>query len=278
MFALVFGLFGLIVGSFLNVLIIRHGVRSVGGRSGCMACGARLKWYDMIPVFSWIALGGKCRECRAPISVQYPLVEATTAILFAAIGGAPFVGIFYKILLCAEAAILIAIAAYDIRHTIIPDEWAYTFAGFSFLIGGSLVSLGETSTVALFLLAGPLAAAPLFLLWLVSGGRWMGLGDSKLALGIGWLLGFPLGLVAVFLSFIIGAVISVGVLMPLPHILQALQKYGITSLDMPSGRFTMSSEIPFGPFLIISCITLWLCTLYGIDPLHDLGILPLGGY
>ncbi len=273
MIAVGFGMFGLIVGSFLNVLIIRHGVRSIGGRSGCMACGAQLPWYDMIPVFSWIALRGKCRVCKTRISIQYPLVEAATALLFAAIGGAPVFGVLYKIGFCVIAAVLIAIAAYDIRHTIIPDAWAYTFAGLSFVIVGSLVLQGGQSAL-LYLAAGPIAAAPLFLLWLASNGRWMGLGDSKLALGIGWLLGAQLGVAAVFFSFIIGAIVSVGVLLPLPHLLRLLHLYGITSLDMGRGRFTMRSEIPFGPFLIVSCITLWLCILYGIDPLQELGLLP----
>lgn len=275
MISLVFGLFGLIVGSFLNVLIIRHGVRSVNGRSGCMACGAQLKSYDMIPVLSWILLGGRCRACRAQISIQYPLVEAATGIMFAAIGGAPTVEIGYKFVFCVIAAIFIAIAAYDIRHTIIPDMWAYVCAAIAFLVAGSLVSFVDTNAILFHLIAGPLAAAPLFLLWFVSDGHWMGLGDSKLALSIGWLLGVPLGIVAMFFAFIVGAVISVGVLMPLPYIMKVLHTYGIISLDMPVGGVTMKSEIPFGPFLIVSCITLWLCTLYGIDPLREIGLLPV---
>ncbi len=270
-----FGLLGLIVGSFLNVLIIRHGVRSVGGRSGCMACGAQLSWYDMIPVVSWALLRGQCRYCHARISAQYPLVEATTAVMFGIIGGAPVFDIFYKALFCAIAAILIAIAVYDIRHTIIPDAWAYTFAGLAFIAMGPYMLLGPSVSFLLYLLAGPIAAAPLFFLWLVSGGRWMGLGDAKLALGIGWLLGPTLGVAAVFLSFVIGAVISVGILLPLPHIVRALRTHGITSLDMLRGGFTMTSEIPFGPFLIVSCITLWIFLLYGVDPLQDLGLFPL---
>src|SRR4051812_42460706 len=86
----VFGIFGLIIGSFLNVLILRHGERSLGGRSACMSCGRTLKWFDLIPVFSWLALLGRCRTCKKKISVQYPIVEATTAILFAAVGSAFF--------------------------------------------------------------------------------------------------------------------------------------------------------------------------------------------
>lgn len=261
---LLFGIFGLIVGSFLNVLVIRRGVRSVGGRSGCMACGAQLPWYDMIPVVSWIALGGKCRRCHAHISAQYPLVEGMTALLFGAIGGIPFFDLFYKALFCVIMALLIAIAAYDLRHTIIPDAWVYAFDALALLVMGPLMLLDPAVPLWFYLSAGPIAAAPLFFLWLVSGGRWMGLGDSKLALGIGWLLGPFLGIVAVFFAFVIGAVISVGVLLPLPHIARALRTYGITSLDMLRGGFTMTSEIPFGPFLIASCVLLWFLLLYNI--------------
>ncbi|MDO8561738.1 MAG: prepilin peptidase, partial [bacterium] len=89
MFAVIFGLFGLIIGSFLNVLIVRGGVRALSGRSACMSCGRGIPWYDLIPVFSWVLLRGRCRFCRSKISVQYPLVELTTALLFAALGASP---------------------------------------------------------------------------------------------------------------------------------------------------------------------------------------------
>ena len=272
MISLVFGAFGLIVGSFLNVVILRHGVRSLGGRSGCMSCGAQLQWYDMVPVFSWLALGGKCRACRAHISPQYPLVEAVTAILFALIGATSLL-LLQKILGCVILALLVAITVYDIRHTVIPDAWAYTFAALAFL--SSLFTLTPS---LVNILAGPIAAAPLFALWLFSRGRWMGLGDAKLALGIGWLLGPALGLFAIFSAFVIGALISVCVLLPLPHILRALYTLGITSSDMLSGGFTMKSEIPFGPFLIFSCIIIWFASLYGIDPLQAFELLLLSNY
>ncbi|MEN9560740.1 MAG: type 4 prepilin-like protein leader peptide-processing enzyme, partial [Candidatus Parcubacteria bacterium] len=128
MFAFVFGAFGLIIGSFLNVFILRKGVRSLAGRSACMSCGRTILWQDLIPVVSWIFLRGKCRHCGSAISPQYPLVEIVTGVLFALIGAAPFpIGLFQRVLFCVLAALLVAIAVYDMRHTIIPDEWAYTF-------------------------------------------------------------------------------------------------------------------------------------------------------
>ncbi len=280
MLASVLGLFGLIVGSFLNVTILRHGVRSLGGRSGCMSCGAQLRWYDMIPVFSWVLLGGKCRSCRAHISVQYPLVEAATGILFGALGllansalpGLSWPGVALVVLYLSIIALLICIAAYDILHTIIPDEWAYAFAGLAFVSQLLPPFQGESGTLGL-VFAGPVAAAPLFALWLFSRGTWMGLGDAKLGLGIGWLLGPAAGLLAVFGAFVIGALVSICILLPLPFIVRALYTLGITSRENPSGGFTMKSEIPFGPFLILSCIIIWFASLYGIDSLHIFGLL-----
>lgn len=106
----------------------------------------------------------------------------------------------------------------------------------------------------------------------------MGFGDVKLALGIGWLLGPLYGVVAVFLSFIIGAFVSVAILLPLPHIVRALRPLGITSYALSSEGFTMNSEIPFGPFLICSCFLLWFLLLYGIDPLSLIGLSPLSSF
>ncbi len=265
-------LLGLIAGSFLNVLILRHGIRGVGGRSVCMSCARQLRWLDMIPVLSWIALSGRCSACKARISIQYPLVEAATAILFGLIGASllPFPA---KILACLIAALLLMIAVYDLRHTIIPDSWVWTFDLLTFLSIFFLPPYALHDTLYLFL-AGPIAASPLFLLWLVSRGKWMGFGDVKLALGIGWLLGPLYGTLAVFFAFIIGAVISVGILLPLPHIIRALARLGITSYTSSSAGFTMRSEIPFGPFLVCSVFILWFLILYGVEPLSVLGGLP----
>ena len=281
MVALVFGVFGLIVGSFLNVIVLRRGVRSLGGRSGCMSCGTQLSWYDMVPVLSWLLLGGRCRTCGGRVSVQYPLVEAATGIAFAVVGywvsTASFLpslaGGILVVLYLGILALLICIAAYDILHTIIPDEWAYLFAGLAF-ISQFLPPFSGGFNAWEFVLAGPIAAAPLFGLWLFSRGEWMGLGDGKLALGIGWLLGPKLGLLAVFGAFIIGALISLCVLLPLPYIIRALYTLGITSREKPLGGFTMKSEIPFGPFLILSCIIIWFASIYGIDSLRIYGLLP----
>lgn len=256
---LVFGLFGAIFGSFLNVVILRRGTKSIGGRSGCFSCGAPLAVRDLIPIVSWVFLRGRCRSCGSAVSVQYPLVEASTAILFALIGGIPNISFSAQLLSCAIAAYFVLIAAYDLRHTIIPDAWVYTLGTLTLVW---LIVAPPATGILQALLAGPVAALPFAVLWAISRGRWMGLGDAKLALAIGWLLGPLYGLYAVFLAFVIGAVVGVFVLMPLPYYRRILRKAGIVRRS-GHGSYTMKSEVPFGPFLAFSCILVWLLLWYG---------------
>lgn len=265
---LVLAVFGSIIGSFLNVVILRKGVSSLSGRSHCPSCGKGIAAYDLIPIFSWIILAGKCRNCRSRISIQYPLVEFATAVLFCTVGLASYPGFLFSfqdfLILLAHftvIALLLAITVYDIHHTIIPDEWSYSFAALALLL--TISSHGVT----VGLLAGPIAAVPLFFLWAVSQGKWMGLGDPKLALGIGWLLGFPLGVVAVFVSFILGTI----VLLPMLFY-ERLVTHNRGRREEQVG-LTMKTEVPFGPFLIASCLIFWVLELYGVNiPLYLLGL------
>ena len=264
MVALICGLFGLIIGSFLNVVVLRRGAGALTGRSVCMSCGKELGISDLVPVLSWVFLRGRCRQCGSGISIQYPLVELTTALTFGIFGGAyfahspmlagtPLPGLISFVII----ALLIAIAAYDILHTIIPDAWAYTFAFLALAIT-LLAARGTGAGLLLPLLAGPVAAAPFFLLWLVSGGRWMGLGDAKLGLGVGWLLGFPTGLVAALCAFVLGSVVMVPLL-----VLGRLTHN--SSFPLARLGLTMKSEVPFGPFIIASTFIFWFASLYGFD-------------
>lgn len=257
--ALVFGAFGLIIGSFINVAVLRFGTgRSLSGRSACMSCGYQLRWFDLVPVFSWIFLRGRCRRCGSRIAVQYPLVELTTGFLFAYIGAAEL-PLFERAYVCVAAGLLVAIAVYDMRHTIIPDAWVYAFS-----VLGLGYALFADGPVLLRLAAGPIAALPLLSLWAFSRGRWMGLGDAKLALGMGWFLGPAAGLISIFFAFIIGAFISVGILLPLPYALSFLGRLGITALRTRPTRFTMQSEVPFGPFLVASFFIVWYAHVHDI--------------
>ncbi|MEN9413232.1 MAG: hypothetical protein RLZZ342_319 [Candidatus Parcubacteria bacterium] len=256
MLTLVATLFGLIVGSFLNVVILRKGVRGIGGRSACPHCMHTLSWYDLVPVLSWIVLRGKCRYCAARISVQYPLVELATAALFGIFFAAPFpVGIEVRVLFCVIAALLVVITVYDLRHTIIPDAWAYLFAALSFVVSVFLVPLPLWGV----LLGGIATAAPLFALWGISKGRWMGFGDVKLGVGMGFLLGPITGLFATFFAFVIGSAVLV------PAMLIARLVTHMRGHHYRQQGLTMKSEVPFGPFLVASTLIVWISLLYGYD-------------
>ncbi len=221
------GAFGAILGSFLNAFLFRYNTgRSVmRGRSACMHCSSTLAAEDLIPVVSYVLLRGKCRYCRSRISPQYPLIEALSALFAVLIYlryQDPAAFLFW--FLVWET--LLFVLVYDLRHKIIP--WAAS--GLLALLGLVHVYLGGMQTIDL--IAGPLLALPLFLVSAVSGGRWMGWGDSALELGIGWLLGISVGLTAFMLSFWIGALVGI--------VLLTLTK-----------RYTMRSEVPFAPFLIV---------------------------
>lgn len=233
---------GTIIGSFLNVAALRYNSgRSIGGRSSCFSCRHVLSWYELIPVFSFLSTMGKCRSCKSKISWQYPLVELGTGILFASLflysGIAPG-AIGFDIFWAVEFSILMVITVYDYRHKIIPDGLVYTFSALAFLG----IFLFGTQSLSAFI-AGPALFTPFFLLWYFSGGKWIGLGDGKLALGIGWALGLVDGLSAIILGFWIGALASL--------LMMAF------ALAFGRKRLTIKSEIPFGPFLVIGFLLIF---------------------
>ena len=223
-------IFGLIVGSFLNCLIYRLETgQKMTKRSFCPHCKHKLSWQDLIPLLSFLLLKGKCRYCKKRISLQYPLVEASTGILFSAI----FWHFNFNLSLdfafwIFVSCVLVLIFVYDIKHYIIPDKVIYPaiaftflyklFSNFHFLIYNSLLS-------ALF--------AFLFFLTiiLVSRGKWMGFGDAKMAFFMGLLLGFPKILISLFFAFFIGGIIGIILLL--------------------SKKKKLKSEVPFGPFLTV---------------------------
>ncbi|MBI4855210.1 MAG: prepilin peptidase [Acetobacterium woodii] len=281
---------GTIVGSFLNVVIFRYntGVSFFSGRSFCPSCGKKLSWYELVPIVSFIALRRKCAGCGSKISFQYPLVEIATGILFlltifnfqfSIFKIEPFFNILYYWIIWS---ILVIISVYDLRHKIIPDLLVFLFAGLS--LAHLVVSTGWGNvfhTPYLWdFLAGPLFALPFAALWFFSQGKWMGLGDAKLALGIGWFLGLIKGGSAIILGFWMGAIVGlalVGISKP-PH--QSPPRYttasntktGMPSSDNPNNHsgdwwggklsiakhlhsnYGLKSEIPFGPFLILGTI------------------------
>jgi len=269
--------FGTIIGSFLNVVILRYntGESVVGGKSACFSCAKSLSWYEMFPILSFIALRAKCGNCKSKISWQYPLVEFFTGILFLATylklngfyhqiyQGLPLVMFYYISLISffyyfAVFSILIVITVYDLRHKIIPDLLVFSFAFISLIWLVANIGFADLfqSPHFLDLFAGPILALPFFLMWLLSKGRWIGLGDAKLALGMGWFLGLIPGVSAVILGFWIGAVISLSLLF-------------VQRLNLIGKNLTIKSEIPFAPFLILGLLAVFF---FGFDVMN-LGVL-----
>jgi len=245
---------GTIIGSFLNVVVLRYntGLSIISGRSRCFSCGKDLCWYELIPIFSFLFLRGKCLGCNSKISCQYPIVEFLTGIIF--------VGLFLKFgltqllpLYFFIAFLLIAMSIYDFKHKIIPDGMVFTFIIFSFGILLSTHTLGELFglPISLDLLAGPILFSFFAFFWLISGGKWMGFGDAKLAIGVGFLLGFSGGVFAIILAFWIGAAVSL--------ILMLLQKIKLSKFNL-----SLKSEIPFAPFIIAS-VFIQLFTSWNLD-------------
>ncbi|MBF05198.1 hypothetical protein CL644_00595 [bacterium] len=256
---LILAMLGVIVGSFLNVLILRLNTgRSNSGRSGCMNCGIQLTWKELIPLFSFAAQSGRCRLCGSAISHQYWLVELSTAILFVLVG-MQNLDLFETVTLLFIVSVLVIMAVYDFRHTIIPNKIVYIFLAVTFATQFPLLGTFGFSELVLNLFfvvaSGVIVTSPLFVLWAISGGRWMGFGDVKLVIGFGFSLGAYYGLMAVLLGFMIGAVIGL-LLLAIPKVI----KY--TPLRPFATRFTMSSEVPFAPFLIAG---FFLVLFFNID-------------
>jgi len=233
-------LFGLIVGSFLNVVIYRleKGESTFRGRSYCPRCRYTLSWEDLVPVISFLLLGGKCRYCREKISIQYPVVELATGLIFllifksqvSSLNQVSSFEILNLLYFWVIASLLIILFVYDLRHYILPDK--ILFPAIGIVLGYRVFevwSLGLAWDLG-FVVSGFAATAFFFAIFAISKGRAMGFGDVKLAFFMGLFLGWPEILVALFVACMAGAAVGV--------VLILLKKKG------------MKSEIPFGPFLI----------------------------
>jgi prepilin signal peptidase PulO-like enzyme (type II secretory pathway) len=225
-------LFGLEVGSFLNCVIYRlqTGESFLKGRSYCPHCKHILSWQDLIPIFSFLILKGKCRYCSKKISLQYPLVEFFTAILFVLIFNAAALNlrtIYYLIIGC----FLIVIFVYDLKHYLIPDKIIYPAIALALIFNFQFLISKQLLIFKYAILSAVLASAFFLSIFLISRGRWLGFGDVKLAFLMGLFLGFPKILVALFFSYLIGAIIGIGLIL--------------------AKKKNLKSEVPFGPFLVI---------------------------
>lgn len=236
-------LLGLAVGSFCNVLIYRipKGEEFVKTPSHCMSCGHELKWYENIPLISWLAQGGKCRSCKVKLSAQYPIVEALNGLMWLATGLIVRSGLLAQsdwltvALYCVLFSMLLVLTVIDWRTFTIPNGINLVI----FLLG--VIRLVTDLDNWLTYLIGMLAVSLVFLLMnIVTGGRGLGMGDVKLVAAAGLLIGWPKMLLAVLVGSFSGAIIHM--------------------IRMRGGE---GRKLAFGPYLAAG---IWLAALVG-EPL-----------
>lgn len=250
---IIFLILGLIIGSFLNVVVYRINLaETLLGRSHCPKCQKTIRWYDNVPVLSFVLLKFRCRDCGEKISWLYPAVELLTGIVFALLGAKFFVltdsatwliTSYYLI----SAAALIVILVYDFLYLEIPGIVLWLGVGFAVfcnlaLDGQGAHFTGSLSSSATYsgTLAAMVAFISFFLLSFFSKEKLLGMGDAYLVIFLGLILGWPKILLGLFLAFAIGAI------------------YGIILIALKKKK--LKSQVPFAPFLAIGTI---IAMLYG---------------
>ena len=218
---------GLVLGSFLNVVIARLPERRSlwAPRSACPGCGAQIAWYDNVPLLSFLLLRGRCRACATPISWRYPFVEGLTAALLA-LAWREFGPTWQFVMAAAFLVALVAITVIDLRHQIIPD--AITLPG---ILAGFTANVATRHLNWADVALGIALCGGLFFVVIVASGGGMGGGDMKLGAMIGAFLGWKIGLIALMFAVITGGVLA-GALIAL-------------------GIRRRKDAIPFGPFLAL---------------------------
>ena len=226
-------IYGLIIGSFLNVCILRlpEGESIITDRSHCTKCGQSIKWYDLIPVVSYLILGGKCRHCKDKISIQYPSVELLNGVAYLWIYSVYGISL-HTVLYCLLVSALITISLIDIKYYIIPDQ-----VNIVILILGLINLIVDYNNWLLYVIGFFAVSSILYIIAILTKGQ-MGGGDIKLMAVCGLLLGWQNILLALMIGSIVGSVIGV-----------------ILLVTKKSGR-----KVPFGPYLAIGVI---IAGLYG---------------
>ena len=232
------GLFGLVIGSFLNVVIYRlpRGKSVVFPPSACGNCQRELRWFENIPVASWLVLGGKCARCKASISVQYPLVELATALIFVATAAVTPIGPLLAARLLFGCA-MVVLFGIDLEHQILPN--VITLPGIAIGLAFALVGPpGLTAAVVGALLGGGLLYAVAAGYYAVRKEDGLGMGDVKMLAMIGAFLGWQQMLLTLVLASFAGAFIGLGMI--------ALNKG------------SMKYALPFGTFLALGALAAML--------------------
>lgn len=235
-------LFGISIGSFLNVVIDRLpvGKSPFRGRSLCESCGKTLSIPDLIPILSFVWLKGKCRYCKKKISFYYPVVELLTGILFVAVFSvlakdriifslSDFSQLLFYLFI---VSVLIVVFFTDLKHGIIPDKIIFPSIVITFLY----LALYSPALLTNHLATGIISFIFFFALILGTKGRGIGMGDAKLSLLIGIMLGFPEAVMSFYIAFLTGA--GAGLILVL------------------WGKRSLKGSLPFGPFLATSAIIL----------------------
>jgi len=232
-------LLGAVFGSFVGAFSYRapRGVSVLKGRSSCPSCKSTIGVLENFPVVSYVLLGGKCRNCKKTISLRYPLIEIVTAFLFVAIFlnmpkillEHPWItplGFLALPFLLALTTLLVVVFVIDVEHFLIPDSLSFALLGLV-----AIAILVAPNTYAR-LASGFFAGSAFLVLYLLTRGRGMGLGDAKLSLFMGVFLGFHQATVWFFLSFVLGATAGVSL--------------------MIASKKGLKDKIAFGPFMIVS--------------------------
>ncbi len=222
----------------------------INGRSMCPHCHHELAIFDLIPVISWVLLRGKCRYCDKPISWQYPVVELLLMSLFVVSFllwpmGFNSLGQFSFVIWLAILTGFVALAVYDLKWFLLPDRIVYPLIGLAiFEVLWKATFFGEGWNVITQAFWAVLAIAGTFyLIYVVSNGKWIGFGDVKLAIVLGLIVANPFrALLIIFIASIIGSVIATPLLL--------------------RGKAKMSSQIPFGPYLLTAVV---LVVIFGND-------------
>lgn len=265
MFYIFISLFGLCVGSFINVVVLRTPKKMsfLRGRSQCPQCKKQLCWYELIPLLSFLFLRGKCSKCKTKISWQYPIVELVSGLLFLFIGFyfiqitqlsiynigffSVFELLFYVfnfLILLYIASIFLFIFIYDLKYYIILNKVVYSSIVVILLTLIINNYYFKNSFIFPSLYSGLVGAVVggsfFFSLIFISQGRWMGMGDGKLSILIGLILGYERLLCALFLAFVGGAIFGIILIL--------------------AGKKKMQSKLPFGTFLSLATLA---SLLYG---------------
>ena len=248
MTALLVGLLGLVIGSFLNVVVWRvpRGESVIRPGSRCPACGAPIRPYDNVPVLSWLMLRGRCRDCKTRVSPRYPLVELTTGVAFAAVGWHWQDDLTLLPALLYLGGISIALTLIDLDHQRLPDVIvlpSYAVVTILLVAASFLGTVGNPLTVLGRALAGAVLMFLVYFLAAIAYPRGMGFGDVKLAGVLGLYLGwFGWGSLAVgfFAAFLLGGLFSVGLVI--------------------LGGAGRKTTVPFGPWMLLGA---WVGLLAG---------------